>query len=220
MRLVLLGPPGAGKGTQSKNLAKKVSLVHISTGDILRQNVANKTKLGLEAKDYMNKGELVPDMLVSRMLLDRIKQADVKRGYILDGYPRNLSQAETLDKELPVDEKINLVVYLETSESIIIQRLSGRRVCSKCGALFHIQNMPPKKDNTCDACDSPLYQRPDDKEATIKNRIQVYNKEARELIEYYSKQKKLHRINADLDAKVVLDKIVRLVEEYNDPAKV
>lgn len=220
MRLVLLGPPGAGKGTQSKNLAKRVALVHISTGDILRQNVANQTKLGMEAKDYMNKGELVPDGLVSQMLLDRIKHPDAKNGYILDGYPRNVSQAETLDKELPGKEKINLVVYLETSEAVIIQRLSGRRVCSKCGALFHMQNMPPKKENTCDACGGALYQRPDDKETTIKNRIQVYNKEAQELIGYYSKQNKLHRINADLDAGVVLNKIVQLVEEYNDPAKV
>ncbi|MCX5712384.1 MAG: nucleoside monophosphate kinase [Candidatus Omnitrophica bacterium] len=137
-----------------------------------------------------------------------------------DGYPRTLSQAQTLDKSLPPKEKIDLVVYLETSESIIVQRLSGRRVCSKCGALFHITNMPPKKDNTCDACGGTLYQRPDDKEATIKNRIQVYNKEAQELIEYYSRQNKLHRIDADLDAQVVLDKIVQLVEEYNDPAKV
>jgi len=220
MKIVMLGPPGAGKGTQSKNLAKRIGLVHISTGDILRQNVAGGTELGKKAKDYMNKGELVPDQLVTEMLLDRINQPDATKGFILDGYPRNLAQAKKLDSEVEKKSKINIIVYLETSEAIIIQRLSGRRVCSKCGALFHITNMPPKKENTCDACSSSLYQRPDDKESTIKNRIQVYNKEAKELIDYYSKQKKLYRINADEDAGLVLDKIVSLVKQNNDSVKV
>lgn len=221
MRLILLGPPGAGKGTQAKVLAKRLNLAHISTGDLLRQNVSAGTDLGKQAQDFMNKGALVPDELVSRMLSARIDQPDVKVGFILDGYPRTINQAKTLDSLLEArDSKIDVVVYLDTSEPVIIQRLSGRLVCRKCGANFHLKNMPPKKDNICDNCAGTLYQRSDDKEETIRKRIEVYRKESSILIQYYEAKQKLQRINADEDAEVVLNKIISLAQEHNDTLEV
>jgi len=220
MKIILLGPPGAGKGTQAKVLSQKLNLVHISTGDILRQNVSNGTQLGLEAKDYMNKGALVPDTLVTSMLSERFSQEDVKKGFILDGYPRTLKQAESLDVLLKEKQyKIDKVFYLDTSEKIVVQRLSGRLVCSKCSANFHKTNMPPKKDMVCDACGASLYQRQDDKEETIKKRLQVYQQESAPLIEYYKSKGKLVRVDSDQDANVVLEEIIRRSKE-NDTLKV
>ncbi len=221
MNIVLLGPPGAGKGTQAKKLAEKINLPHIATGDLLRQNVAAGTALGKEAKNYMDKGALVPDTLVSQMLSERFKQPDVKRGFILDGYPRNLAQAQTLDailkeKGIPLD----MVMYLDTSESVIIQRLSGRLVCKGCGANFHVKNMPPRKEMVCDFCGGELYQRSDDNETTIKTRLAVYQKEAGDLINYYAAKGKLERISADADAETVLTKMIKLVERHNDSLKI
>ncbi|HQJ15748.1 MAG TPA: adenylate kinase [Candidatus Omnitrophota bacterium] len=210
MRIVLLGPPGAGKGTQAKAMAGELKLAHISTGDLLRQNVAQATKLGLEAKDYMNKGLLVPDSLVTMMLEDRFGQADVKNGFILDGYPRTLNQAKTLDAILARRAmKIDVVFDLDSSEAVIVQRLSGRLVCRKCGALFHRTNMPPKREGVCDQCGGQLYQRDDDKEATIKKRLAVYRSEVAALLEYYRTAGILTTISADDDAAVVLKKIIQ-----------
>ncbi|MDD5120070.1 MAG: adenylate kinase [Candidatus Omnitrophica bacterium] len=211
MYLVLLGPPGAGKGTQAKRLAGSLSLPHISTGDILRQNVKDGTDLGKQAKGIMDKGLLVPDDLVAKMLDERFNNPDIKKGFILDGYPRTLAQAGTLDdilgsKGLAVD----LVVYLNTSDEVIIKRLTGRLVCSKCGANFHVTNMPPKSKGICDNCGSSLYQRSDDNETTVRKRLEVYKQEVSSLIEYYSRIKKLHSLNADLDAGVVLKQIIDL----------
>jgi len=221
MRILLLGAPGAGKGTQAKELAKKLRLPHISTGDLLRQNVASGTALGMQAKDFMNKGALVPDELVNKMLTERFKAADVAPGFILDGYPRNLNQAKSLDEILKENAmSIDLVVYLDASETIIVQRICGRLVCSKCGANFHKTNMPPKTEMTCDHCGGSLYQRSDDKEETIKQRLTVYKNEVSSLIDYYSRSNKLERIPADDDAPVVLDSIIRLVSRNNDPTKV
>lgn len=221
MRIILLGPPGAGKGTQAKQLAKKLNLPHISTGDLLRQNVSSGTDLGKRAQDFMQKGLLVPDELVAQMLLQRIGQPDVKKGFILDGYPRNLNQAKTLDEMLKNKEMfIDLVIYLDSSESVIIQRLSGRLVCSSCGANFHIKNMPPKVGMICDFCGAKLFQRPDDQEETIKMRLKVYQKETSGLVRYYDSQKKLHRLLADEEAEVVLDKIIQITQKYHDPLKV
>ncbi len=211
MYLVLLGPPGAGKGTQAKRLAEKLSLAHISTGDILRQNVKDDTQLGRQAKGIMEKGLLVPDDLVAKMLDERFNNPDFQRGFILDGYPRTLPQAGTLDEILASKGKlIDLVVYLDTSDEVIIKRLTGRLVCSKCGANFHIRNMPPKSPGLCDNCQGTLYQRSDDNEITVRKRLEVYKQEVASLIEYYNKAKKLHRLNADLGAQVVLDQIVEL----------
>ena len=211
MYLVLLGPPGAGKGTQAKWLAEKLALPHISTGDILRQNVKLDTDLGKQAKGIMDKGLLVPDDLVAKMLDQRFDNSDIKNGFILDGYPRTLPQAHTLDaimatKGLAVD----LVVYLNTSDAVIIKRLTGRLVCSKCGANFHATNMPPKVEGFCDDCGGSLYQRSDDVEVTVRKRLEVYKQQVASLIEYYKKAKKLHSLNADLGAGVVLDQIIEL----------
>ncbi|MDD5730290.1 MAG: adenylate kinase [Candidatus Omnitrophica bacterium] len=221
MRIVLLDPPGAGKGTQAKVLAKELKLPHISTGDLLRQNVAQATELGKQAKDYMDKGLLVPDELVTKMLTKRFQQQDTKPGFILDGYPRNLNQAKVLEEILKKNNApIDFVVYLDASAGVIIQRLSGRLVCKDCGVNFHRTNMPPKKEGVCDACGGKLYQRTDDKEETIKNRLAVYRKEVKDLALYYQKINKLHRISADDDAKVVLEKIVKLAQKTDDSLKV
>jgi len=221
MRIILLGPPGAGKGTQAKALSHRLNLPHISTGDLLRQNVSSGTELGKQAKDFMNKGILVPDDLVTRVLIQRIEQPDIKAGFILDGYPRNINQAKALDDMLSArDMGIEVVLYLDTSEAVIIQRLSGRLVCSLCGANFHIKNMPPKKDMICDNCGGRLYQRSDDREETIKKRLEVYLEETSGLIRYYEARQKLYRISADEEAEIVLNNIIHLVEKYNDSLKV
>ena len=215
MRIILLGPPGVGKGTQAKALAKKLNLPHISTGDILRKNVKQGTELGIKAQSFMNKGELVPDSIVDQMLFEKIDTQD-SQGFILDGYPRNLSQAKTLDNFLiQKGTKKYLVFYLDASEAIIIERLSGRRVCSNCQAVYHIKNMPPKVDLICDYCQGALKQRSDDKEETIKNRLQVYLKESRPLLDYYSKKGNLYRILADSAVGIVLDEMLKIVEKEN-----
>lgn len=221
MRIVLLGPPGAGKGTQAKQLAKALGSSHISTGDILRQNVAGATDLGKQAQDYMNKGLLVPDELVTKMLSDRFIQPDVKNGFILDGYPRNLNQAQVLDGILGgMKMKIDLVFDLDCSEPVIIQRLSGRLVCRKCGANFHKTNMPPKKDGVCDNCAGELYQRPDDNVETIKKRLIVYKDEVEGLIKYYQDQGLIQKVKADGQAEIVLKEMVALASKKNGPSKV
>lgn len=213
MNIILLGPPGAGKGTQAKTLAERLGLPHISTGDLLRQNVASGTALGAKAKDYMNKGALVPDELVTQMVRERVMRPDIKKGFILDGYPRNNSQAAALDAILKeIKSGIDLVVYLDSSEPVIVQRLSGRLVCSSCGANFHVKNMPPKTDMTCDNCGGKLYQRSDDKPDTIKERLKVYSKESAPLIRYYEDTGKLHRLSADGDKDLVLNQIIDLTK--------
>jgi len=219
--MILLGPPGAGKGTQAKQLSSKLALSHISTGDLLRQNVSAHSSLGVEAKSYMEKGLLVPDELVAKMLQERLRQPDGKKGFILDGYPRNLNQANTLSgmlKDLGMD--IDAVFYLDTSDAVIIQRLSGRLVCSNCGFNFHIKNMPPRVAMVCDNCGGKLYQRIDDKEETVKKRLEVYKKEVASLIEYYDAQGKLQRLNADGPADSVLDRIIQFAKAHNDSLKV
>jgi len=211
MYLVLLGPPGAGKGTQAKKLAEKLRLPHISTGDILRQNVKLDTDLGRQAKGIMDKGLLVPDELVAKMLDERFNNPDIKNGFILDGYPRTLAQAHSLDEILKSKKlAVDLVVYLDSSDEVIIKRLSGRLVCSKCGANFHATNMPPKVAGLCDSCQGSLYQRSDDNEITVRKRLEVYKQQVASLIEYYKKAQKLQSLNADLGAQVVLDQIIEL----------
>jgi adenylate kinase len=209
-----LGPPGAGKGTQAKILAQKLALPHLSTGDLLRNNVAGKTKLGLEARAYMEKGALVPDKLVSDMLKDRLLKPDMQKGFILDGYPRNLAQAKTLEDVLRgVGRGIDLVMYLDAGEPVIIQRLGGRLVCKICGANFHVKNMPPKKAGLCDNCGGELFQRPDDNAQTIKERLKVYQQESAPLISYYQENGLLKTVSSDGEPEVVLEEMLGLVND-------
>lgn len=213
-RIVLLGPPGAGKGTQAKSLSEELKLAHISTGDILRQAIRENTDLGKEAKKFVESGALVPDSLVTRMVDRRLLADDVKNGFILDGFPRNVAQARELDGFLEKEGRPDYsVIYLDTSEKIIIQRLSGRRICRNCQAVFHLTNRPPKKDMTCDYCGGQLYQRPDDKEDTIKNRLKVYGKETQPVEEYYSRNKRLFSVNADKEAGVVLGEMLDFLRQ-------
>jgi adenylate kinase len=196
-------------------------LPHVSTGDILRQNVKDSSQLGKEAKSYMDQGLLVPDELVGRMLAQRFDDPDVKGGFILDGYPRNIAQAKTLDGILKARKMgIDFVIYLDTSDKVIIQRLTGRLVCSKCAMNFHIINMPPKNPGICDNCSGKLYQRTDDTEETVKKRIDVYKKEVASLIDYYKGSGKLFTFSADGEAGIVLKQIIELAQKHNDSLKV
>jgi len=217
MNLILLGPPGAGKGTQAKLLSEGLCVPHISTGDMLREAVKNKTKLGQEVRKFMDSGKLVPDNLVNEVIQERLKGADTKSGFILDGFPRTKAQAVRLDELLKENSAgdIDLVIYFDASLKIIIERLTGRLVCRNCQANFHIKNVPPKKDMICDFCGGALYQRADDKEETIKNRMKVYEKESSPLIEYYEKQGKIRKINADYSAHDVYDILMKLFKEEN-----
>jgi len=217
MNLILLGPPGAGKGTQAKLLSEGLKIPHISTGDILREAVKNQTEFGKEVKKIMDSGALVPDDLINKIIADRLARADTKKGFILDGFPRTEAQAAALDELLKKNSlgDIDLVLYFDSTLKIIIERLSGRLVCRDCGANFHIKNVPPKKDMICDFCGGALYQRADDKEETIKNRMKVYEKESSPLIEYYEKQGKIRKINADYSAHDVYDILMKLFKEEN-----
>ena len=187
MKLILLGAPGAGKGTQAKWISKEYGLPHISTGDILRQNVKEGTELGKEAKRYMDEGKLVPDELIIKMMKGRLAQEDCRGGFILDGFPRTINQAEELGKITDIDAVLNIYVPFEK----LIERITGRRSCPKCGAVYHIKYNPPKKDNICDVCGTPLIQRDDDKEETVKKRLETYEEQTAPLIDYYEKKGKL-----------------------------
>ncbi|MCL2401732.1 MAG: adenylate kinase [Oscillospiraceae bacterium] len=188
MKLILLGPPGAGKGTQAQILATKLGVPTISTGDILRAAVKNGTPVGLEAKGYMDRGELVPDAVVIGVFLDRISQDDCKHGYIFDGMPRNLAQAQELDRQ---GIQIDTALSIEISDAEIEKRLTGRRVCPDCAATFHVESDPPQKDDVCDRCDSVLIIRVDDEAETVKQRLAVYHAETEPLKDYYKGQGKL-----------------------------
>ncbi len=186
MRLVLLGAPGAGKGTQAKKLVEKYDIPQISTGDILRKAVADGTPLGKEAKSYMNKGELVPDSVVIGLVKERLAQDDCKKGYILDGFPRNTAQAETLDNVLEaMNSPITIALSVDVDKNDLMKRLTGRRTCKGCQQMYNIHFSPSKKEGVCDKCGGELYQRDDDKEETIKNRLDIYEKATAPLIEYY-----------------------------------
>jgi adenylate kinase len=189
MRLVLLGAPGAGKGTQAKILVEKYGIPQISTGDLLRAAVAAGTALGKEARSYMDKGELVPDSVVLGMVEERLKQDDCKKGYILDGFPRNTKQAEALDNMLsPLNMSLTAALSVDVPFDDLMKRLTGRRTCKACGQMYNVYFNAPKKEGVCDKCGGELFQRDDDKEETIKKRLEVYNAQTAPLIDYYGKK--------------------------------
>ena len=213
MKLLILGPPGAGKGTQAVQISKKFDIPHISTGDIFRANIKGNTPLGKKAMEYMNKGELVPDELTCDLVFDRIMQDDAKKGFLLDGFPRNIFQAEKLDQVLKQRNlKLDCVITVSVEDSVLIERAVGRRLCKECGTTYHIKFNTTKVEGICDECGGSLYQRDDDKEETIKNRIDVYNKSTKPLIDYYTKQNIIANIDGQKDIDVVFADIVKAVE--------
>ena len=212
MKIIMLGAPGAGKGTQAKLIAEKYGVPHISTGDIFRANIKNGTELGKEAKEYMDKGLLVPDELTVRLLLDRVAQDDCKNGYVLDGFPRTIPQAEVLDKELTkLGDSVDFAVDVDVPDENIIRRMSGRRACLNCGATYHIVNIPPKKEGICDVCGSELVLRDDDQPETVKNRLKVYHEQTQPLIEYYTGKGVLRTVDGTLPMEEVYDAIVKIL---------
>jgi adenylate kinase len=211
LNIVLLGPPGAGKGTQAKVLSQKFNVLHVSTGDMLREAVKAKTGVGKAAKTYMDTGELVPDNIVIDIVTARISEGDAGGGFLLDGFPRNEKQAGELDEALAtVGEKLDAVLYFKTSKETSIQRLSGRRVCTACGINFHVKNMPPKRRGVCDHCGASLVQREDDKEETVKKRLVVYENETKSLITYYKEKGLLREVAGDLDVDDLFKDIAKL----------
>ncbi|MBW2976936.1 adenylate kinase [Candidatus Woesearchaeota archaeon] len=204
MNLVLLGPPGVGKGTVATKLSKELGIPHIATGDMLRENVANKTKLGLEAKSYMDKGLLVPDETVIEIVKERLKRDDCAKGFILDGFPRTINQAEEIGRATKIDTVINL----QTNDKVIIGRLSKRRICRKCGFIYHLLYIKPKKGGICDKCGSELYQRNDDKAEAITERLEVYRKQTEPLIGYYKNKGILADVDASGTPEEVFEEVV------------
>ncbi len=213
MRLVLLGAPGAGKGTQAKMLIDKYRIPQISTGDILRKAVADGTPLGKEAKSYMDKGELVPDSVVIGLVKERLSQDDCKNGYILDGFPRNTSQAETLDGVLGgMNASLDVALSVDVDQDILMKRLTGRRTCKSCNQMYNIHFSAPKKEGVCDKCGGDLYQRDDDKEETIRKRLDVYNNQTAPLIDYYDNKGILKSIQGVGDISEIFNKVVEVLD--------
>lgn len=214
MRLVFLGPPGAGKGTVAQVLSKTHHIAHMSTGDMLREAVKNSTAIGLRAKAFMEKGQLVPDALVIELVKERLSHADAQKGFILDGFPRTPEQAESLDATLAqLKMPTDVVLYFKTSTEMIIRRLSGRRVCGKCGHNYHVINYRPKVEGVCDDCGDKLVQRPDDREETVLNRLKVYEEQTAPLIGYYRKKNILHEFSGDLDVPPLIEQLETLFKK-------
>jgi adenylate kinase len=213
MNIILIGPPGAGKGTLAERLISDKGLVHISTGQILRDAVANKTKVGMEAKGYMDRGALVPDSIVTQIVTDKMQEKDVqKKGFILDGFPRNLEQAKLLGGGLKkAGIKIGHVLYLEADENVIVRRLSGRRTCSKCSKNYNIYTMKPVKEGICDSCEAKLLQRDDDKEETIRKRLTVYGEQTEPLVKFYKKEGSLKTFDGNQEVDKVYSEIQKVL---------
>ena len=201
MNIILLGAPGAGKGTIASQMKERYKLPHISTGDIFRENIKNNTELGKLAKSYIDKGALVPDDVTSNLIVDRLTHDDCKKGFILDGFPRNNNQAKSLDEALKnSDKKIDLVILVDASDEQITDRLSGRRVCENCGQIYHIVNFPPKVPNVCDKCNGKLIQRKDDVKEVIEGRLKTYHEITKPLIDYYNERHILKSVSGFVDS--------------------
>lgn len=214
LNIVLLGAPGAGKGTQAFEIKKVFNIPHISTGDMFREAIKANTPLGELAQSYISKGHLVPDEVTIGLVKERLSKDDCKNGYLLDGFPRTIVQAEalkTLTKE--INRELDLVINIEVPTSILIERISGRRVCKTCGASFHIKNLPPKEDGICDICGAPLIQRPDDNEEALKVRLEHYNNQTKPLIEYYKNENLLTAVDGNVGLENTFKAIKKLIEE-------
>ena len=212
MKIIMLGAPGAGKGTQAKMIADKYTIPHISTGDIFRANIKNGTELGMEAKKYMDQGQIVPDELTVRILLDRVAQDDCKNGYVLDGFPRTIPQAEVLDAELTkLGDQIDFAIDVDVPDENIVKRMSGRRACVACGATYHIVHIPPKQEGICDKCGSELILRDDDAPETVLKRLGVYHEQTQPLIDFYTKKNILKTVDGTVDSADVFAAIVGIL---------
>lgn len=212
MKIIMLGAPGAGKGTQAKKIAAKYGIPHVSTGDIFRSNIKEGTELGRKAKSYMDAGNLVPDEITIGMLLERIHQADCKDGYVLDGFPRTIPQAQSLTEALKErGEAIDFAVNVDVPDENIINRMSGRRACLSCGATYHIVYNAPKKEGICDACGQSLVLRDDDRPETVKNRLDVYHRQTQPLIDYYKAEGVLAQVDGTQDMEAVFQDIVKVL---------
>jgi len=212
MKIIMLGAPGAGKGTQAKQIASKYSIPHISTGDIFRANIKNNTELGQKAKTYMDQGKLVPDELTCDLVMDRISQEDCKNGFVLDGFPRTIPQAEALTAALEkVGASMDFAIDVDVPDENIVKRMSGRRACLECGATYHIVSIPPKKEGICDNCGSQLVLRDDDKPETVQTRLDVYHEQTQPLIDYYKKQGILKSVDGTRPMEDVFADIVEIL---------
>ncbi len=212
MKIVMLGAPGAGKGTQAKMIAEKYTIPHISTGDIFRANIKEGTPLGLEAKSYMDQGKLVPDELTVKILLDRVAKDDCKNGYVLDGFPRTIPQANVLKEALAKqNDKIDFAINVDVPDENIVRRMSGRRACVTCGATYHIEHVPPKTEGICDKCGSALILRDDDKPDTVLNRLKVYHDQTQPLIDFYNNEGILKEVDGTIDVKEVFESITKIL---------
>jgi len=214
MKLVLLGPSGAGKGTQASNIVKKYNIPYISTGDIFRTNLKNNTELGNRVREVMHRGDLVSDDLVNKIVLDRLEQQNMENGYLLDGYPRTIDQAEFLTNYLAQkNQKLDFVININVNSDILIERTSGRRICRKCGSTYHIKFNPTKREDICDKCGGELYQRKDDKVETVTKRIKIYSDETMPLINYYEDKKLLVNVDGEKGIDEVFADIVSILGE-------
>lgn len=212
MKIIMLGAPGAGKGTQAKMIADKYGVPHISTGDIFRANIKEGTKLGTEAKKYMDQGLLVPDELTVKILLDRVAKSDCEKGFVLDGFPRTIPQAEVLENALnDLGEKIDFAIDVKVPDENIINRMSGRRACVACGATYHIVHIPTKVDGICDRCGENLILRDDDKSETVQNRLNIYHEQTQPLINFYKERNVLKSVDGTVDMKDVFQEIVNIL---------
>ena len=212
MKIVMLGAPGAGKGTQAKMIAEKYSIPHISTGDIFRANIKNGTELGKKAKSFIDKGQLVPDELTLDLIMDRFKEDDCKNGYVLDGFPRTIPQAEALDEALKANgEKVDFAIDIDVPDENIVRRMGGRRACVNCGATYHIVYSPTKVEGKCDKCGEELIVRDDDKPETVLSRLEVYHNQTQPLIDYYNEQGILKSVDVTIDMKDVFNEIVKIL---------